>query len=69
MLKEIKERFQELEEYKKNMLLWKPRERGFLRRKRLTMILKALDKEENWNQRKPLDSVISSAIGNHISAE
>ena len=33
------------------------------------MILKALDKEENWGQREPLDSVISSAIGNHISAE
>lgn len=36
------------------------------------MVLKALDKEENWGQREPLDSVISSAIGSLmkvISAE
>lgn len=64
MLKETKERFQELEEYKKTMLPWKPRKRCFLRRKRWTVVLKAMENEEGWTERAPLDLVISSAIGN-----
>ena len=40
----LKERLQELEEDKKNMLSWKPKKRGFLRRKMWTVVLRAMEK-------------------------
>ena len=51
MLKETKEKFQELDEYKKNMLSWKPRKREFLKRKRWTMVLKAIEEVEGWAEK------------------
>lgn len=61
MLKETKEKFQELDEYKKNMLSWKPRKREFLKRKRWTMVLKAIEEVEGWAEKEPLDLTIHGA--------
>ena len=58
----LKERPQKLEEYK-NILPWKPRKRRFLRGKRWTSVLKAMEEEEGWAEKEPLDLMIYGAVG------